>query len=181
MFLATLDRYDKGKATRALVPRPRRRLQYCRDRGDRRGHPYIPRITVVFRPPNDPSKYYVKRVIGLPGDTVIIKDGYVFLKVAGATKEVKLDEPYLDSQNQGKTFRHPPASGDGSEQDFPVPADHYFMMGDNRQGSLDSRSFTLANGEPEPYVQRSSVKGRVWFVALPISKLHTLAQPDYHL
>ena len=136
---------------------------------------------VVFRPPNDPSKYYVKRVIGLPGDTVIIKDGYVFLKVAGATKEVKLDEPYLDSQNQGKTFRHPPASGDGSEQDFPVPADHYFMMGDNRQGSLDSRSFTLANGEPEPYVQRSSVKGRVWFVALPISKLHTLAQPDYHL
>ncbi len=136
---------------------------------------------VVFRPPNDPSKYYVKRVIGLPGDTVIIKDGYVFLKVAGSTKEVKLDEPYLDAQNQGKTFRHPPASGDGTEQAFPVPPNHYFMMGDNRQGSLDSRSFTLANGEADPYVQRSSVKGRVWFVALPISKLHTLAQPDYHL
>lgn len=136
---------------------------------------------VVFRPPNDTSKYYVKRVIGLPGDTVTLRDGNVFLKVAGSDKEMRLDEPYLDARNQGKTFRHPPGSGDGTEQDFVVPADHYFMMGDNRQGSLDSRSFTLQNGKAEPFVPRSSVKGRVWFVALPISKVHALQPPTYHL
>ncbi len=136
---------------------------------------------VVFRPPNDPSKYYVKRVIGLPGDTVILKEGNVYLKKAGDDTSRKLDEPYLDARNQGKTFRHPPGSGDGTEQDFTVPADHYFVMGDNRQGSLDSRSFTLADGQAEPYVERSSIKGRVWFVALPITKIHALAQPDYHL
>ncbi len=136
---------------------------------------------VVFRPPNDPSKYYVKRVIGLPGDTVVIRDGKVFLILSGTTKEVQLNEPYLDARNQGKTFRHPPGSGDPTEEKFTVPADHYFVMGDNRQGSLDSRSFTLADGQPEPFVPRSNIKGRVWFVALPITKVHALSNPDYHL
>lgn len=136
---------------------------------------------VVFRPPNDPTKYYVKRVIGLPGDTVILRDGNVFLKLAGESKEQQLHEPYLDPQNQGKTFRHPPGSGDGTEQDFQVPADHYFVMGDNRQGSLDSRSFMLADGTPAPFVPRASIKGRVWFVALPFSKIHSLTTPDYQL
>jgi signal peptidase I len=136
---------------------------------------------IVFRPPNDPTKYYVKRVIGLPGDTVIIRDGNVYLKVAGEDKEQLLNEPYLDPRNQGKTFKHPPGSGDGTEQDFAVPADHYFVMGDNRQGSLDSRSFTLQDGTAVPFVPRASIKGRVWFVALPVSKIHALANPDYHL
>lgn len=136
---------------------------------------------VVFRPPNDPKKYYVKRVIGLPGDSVTLRDGNVFLTVAGETEEQRLDEPYLDARNQGKTFKHPPGSGDGTEQKFTVPADHYFVMGDNRQGSLDSRSFTLQNGEASPYVARENIKGRVWFVALPVSKLHSLVTPAYSL
>lgn len=136
---------------------------------------------VVFRPPNDESKYYVKRVIGLPGDTVSIRDGYVYLKEAGAQQAVKLDETYLDARNQGKTFRHPPGQGDPSFQEFVVPEDRYFVMGDNRQGSLDSRSFTLPNGQAEPFVSRNSIKGRVWFVALPISKIHALEAPVYNL
>ncbi len=136
---------------------------------------------VVFRPPNDPKKYYVKRVIGLPGDEVILRGGSVFVKPAGKDKEERLDEPYLDAQNQGKTFRHPPGSGDVRETKFDVPADHYFLLGDNRQGSLDSRSFTLSNGEPAPYVLRNSIKGRVWFVALPIGKIHAFEAPDYRL
>lgn len=136
---------------------------------------------VVFRPPNDQKKFYVKRVIGLPGDTVIIRDGAVFLKAAGEQTEQRLDEPYLDARNQGKTFRHPPGQGDGTEQDFPVPEGSYFVMGDNRQGSLDSRSFTLENGEAEPFVTRSDIKGRVWFVALPISKIHAITHHDYNL
>lgn len=136
---------------------------------------------VVFRPPNDPSKYYVKRVIGLPGDTVTIRNGNVYLKIAGAAKEKQVDEPYLDARNQGKTYKHPPGQGDGTEQTFVVPADEYFLMGDNRQGSLDSRSFALTDGTPEPFVPRASIKGRVWFVALPVSKIHALTTPEYTL
>lgn len=136
---------------------------------------------VVFRPPNDPKKYYVKRVIGLPGDTVIIRDGNVFLKTAGSEAEQALNEPYLDARNQGKTFRHPPGQGDGSEQEFTVPENRYFVMGDNRQGSLDSRSFTLEDGSAEPYVTREDIKGRVWFVALPVSKIHAVTHHDYDL
>lgn len=136
---------------------------------------------VVFRPPNAPNKYYVKRVIGMPGDTVIIRDGFVYLKLADGQKEQRLDEPYLDPKNQGHTFRDPPTDGNRAEQDFIVPADHYFLMGDNRQGSLDSRSFRLSNGEPSPFVERSNIKGRVWFVALPVRQIHSIAVPNYHL
>ncbi len=135
---------------------------------------------VVFRPPTDTSKHYVKRVIGLPGDEVIVRDGYVFLKKAGETQETKLEEPYLDDRNQGKTFRHPPGSGDVSEVRYTVPADSYFVLGDNRQGSLDSRSF-MKNGTPDAFVPISSISGRVWFVALPISKIHAFEAPNYNL
>ena len=135
---------------------------------------------IVFRPPTDPKKHYVKRVIGLPGDTVIIRGGLVYLKKSGDTHEVKLDEPYLDERNQGKTFRHPPGSGDTSEIRYDVPAGEYFVLGDNRQGSLDSRSFMGTSSTPQPFVPQNNINGRVWFVALPFGKIHALAAPDYH-
>lgn len=135
---------------------------------------------VVFRPPNEQRKYYVKRVIGLPGDEVIVRGGYVYLREGGAGDEVKLEEMYLDERNDGKTYRHPPGSGDTTEVRYTVPAGRYFLMGDNRQGSLDSRSFTIAD-EPSPYVPEESIKGRVWFVALPVTKIHAFEPPAYNL
>lgn len=136
---------------------------------------------IVFRPPNEKSKYYVKRIIGLPGDVVIIRDGLVFLQPAGTDVPVKLDEPYLDDRNEGRTFRHPPGSGDMGEERYQVPEDRYFVLGDNRQGSLDSRSFTMEDGSHEPYLAKKSISGKVWFVALPISKIHAFDGQDYNL
>jgi len=134
--------------------------------------------TVVFRPPTDNKKHYVKRVIGVPGDKVSIRGGKVYLTVPGEA-EVELEEEYLDERNTGRTFQHPPSSGNTRAATYEVPEDAYFLLGDNRQGSLDSRSFA-ATGE-SAFVPDKDIKGRVWFVALPFTKMHALTPPMYSL
>lgn len=132
---------------------------------------------VVFHPPADSRKYYVKRIIGLPGDEVSIRDGLVYL--VNNTGEFALTEDYLDQRNTGRTFQTPVGSGNEEEVRYIIPEDHFFLLGDNRQGSLDSRSFRNAQGEETPYIHRNNITGRVWFVALPITKSHAIEVPDY--
>ncbi|MBI3618942.1 signal peptidase I [Candidatus Peregrinibacteria bacterium] len=134
---------------------------------------------VVFNPPGtDHGKYYVKRVIGEPGDEVIIQDGYVYLRKNRESEVRKLEEDYLSDRNRGKTFRHPPSSGDRTKVVYDVPQGFNFVLGDNRMGSSDSRGF-MVDGKPEPFVPRNDIKGKVWFVALPVTKIHMLVQPQY--
>jgi signal peptidase I len=135
---------------------------------------------VVFKPPTDLAKYYVKRVIGLPGETVIIRDGYIYLhdKTKG---DIKLTESYLSAMNAGKTFRYPVNGGDTTEEIFNIPQDQYLLLGDNRQGSLDSRSFAHLGTHETAFVPRSNIKGSVWFVALPVTKIHAFEPPQYGL
>jgi signal peptidase I len=78
---------------------------------------------VVFIPPDDPDELYIKRVIGLPGETILVEDGKVY------ADGVELDDSFLTKEMK-KT------RGDGT---YEVPEDCYFMMGDNRDNSLDSR------------------------------------------
>ena len=80
---------------------------------------------VVFKFPKDPSKEFIKRVIGLPGDRIKIMRGVVFINGK------PLKEPYV-FYNKPEYF--PPGRGE-----FVVPANSYFVMGDNRPNSLDSR------------------------------------------
>jgi signal peptidase I len=134
---------------------------------------------VVFRPPSEPSKYYVKRVIGLPGDEVIIRDGFVYLKKPDDQAVHKLDEPYLNDRNAGHTYREPGNGADTSAAVFDVPGKSYFLLGDNRQGSADSRIFKSETGASIPFVPRFDIKGRVWFIALPLTKIHALGTPQY--
>lgn len=141
------------------------------DRGD----------VVVFRPPVSPRKHYVKRIIGLPGEEVIIRGGSVYIRPVDSSEEVKIEEGYLNTGNAGKTYQHPPASGNTREVRFRVPEDHYFLLGDNRKGSLDSRSFMDSKGSATPFVPEHDIKGKVWFVALPITKIHALEPPEYGL
>jgi len=97
---------------------------------------------VVFRPPNaDHNKHYVKRVIGMPGDEVIIRDGDVYMRVGAKGPEHRLPESYLNERNQNHTFA---ATGDGgAEKRYQVPAGHYFLLGDNGPIKI---------GEGTPYI-----------------------------
>ena len=85
------------------------------------------------------DRVLVKRVIGLPGETVSIKDGFVYINGE------KLDEDYL------------PASGitQSEQTTFEVPAGHIFAMGDNRTGPLDSRYWN------DPYIPLNQLQGRM--------------------
>jgi signal peptidase I len=84
-------------------------------------HPPKRAEIIVFRFPNDPTRDFVKRVIGLPGDTVSMRGGDVFIDGA------LLDQPYL-AEKDGDTLA--PTM---------VPPNSYFVLGDNRGGSSDSR------------------------------------------
>ena len=95
---------------------------------------------VVFKYPNDPSKFYIKRVIATPGETIRIQNRKVFIQQNGSTEFVQLDEPYIKNNNQRDT-------------EITVPAGNYYVMGDNRGNSSDSRAWgtldaALIKGEP---------------------------------
>ena len=135
---------------------------------------------VVLLPPGDHSKYFVKRIIGTPGDQVIIDGGNVFIRPAGQKKAEKLDEDaYLMESNRGHTFPKPNKNDDQNRVSYTVPAGRYFLLGDNRQNSTDSRSFVDQTGAPVPFVPQADIKGKVWFIVLPLSKIHALAPPAY--
>ena len=89
---------------------------------------------VVFWYPKDPSKSYIKRVIGLPGETVEVREGTVYIN--GAV----LEEKYLDPSEN---------SSSASQGPLPVNPNYYFVMGDNRDNSSDSRSWGLV---PKKYI-----------------------------
>lgn len=94
--------------------------------------------------------YLVKRLIGLPGDTVEIKsDGSVFIN----GKE--LDEPYAIKST-------------GNEQTFNVPEDSYFFLGDNRPMSKDARAWK------EPYINKKYIKGEALLRLFPFNKIGKL-------
>lgn len=98
---------------------------------------------VVFHYPLDPSKSYIKRVIGLPGDRIRITDGRVWLNGK------LLREPYVPAQYRD----------DDSMSTMIVPKDSYFVMGDHRSISSDSRAFGP--------VERSLIYGKAEFVYWP--------------
>src|SRR6202158_3132256 len=98
---------------------------------------------VVFWFPDDPSKSYIKRVVGLPGDTIEMRDGTV--RVNGRD----LDETYLDPQLNMSHKTQPPVY---------VRPNYYFVMGDNRDNSSDSRIWGLV---PKKYVYGKAVL-RYW-------------------
>lgn len=107
----------------------------------------------IFRFPDDESIYYVKRVIGLPGDTIDITDGKVYKNGS----ETPLDEPYLKEEMFPEEDMH-----------FEVPEDSYFMMGDNRNFSYDARYWD------NTFVHRDKIIAKVQFRYWPFNKMGKL-------
>jgi len=110
---------------------------------------------MVFKYPEDPSRDFIKRVIGMPGDTIEMRHKKVYVNGK------PLEEPYVH-------FLYPPQDGGSSAPDIEdgdlresfapmtVPADKYFMMGDNRDNSQDSRWWG--------FLDRDHVKGKALFI-----------------
>jgi signal peptidase I len=127
---------------------------------------------VVFKFPPDPSLDYIKRVIGMPGDTVQMRDGQLFLNGEAVQRELvdELDNPditemarpvevWRETLPNGVSYDtldlSPNSIGDNTRE-FQVPEGHYFMMGDNRDNSTDSR-FSVGYVPADHLVGRANI------------------------
>jgi signal peptidase I len=106
---------------------------------------------IVFRYPGDPSVFYIKRIIGLPGETVTITKGVTSIKKADGTELTLTDEPYISAEDATYTLNDSIGPGE------------YFVMGDNRPNSSDSRVWGL--------LPDKDIMGRVFARLLPASEI----------
>ncbi len=109
---------------------------------------------IVFRYPRDPQEYFIKRIIGLPGEEVQIKDGQIIIFNSVHPEGITLEEKYLPADL---------ATYASSDLKIAVGPDEYFVLGDNRNASKDSRSFGPVN--------KSFVTGKVLFRGWPVNEM----------
>ncbi len=121
---------------------------------------------IIFKYPDDERQTYVKRVIGMPGEKVTIKDGKIYIN---DSKE-PLKETYLKEdwtwQDGSEEY--------GGEMVFNVPKESYFVLGDNRNNSKDSRLWVTTN-----YVKESQIIAKAEFVYWPWVRKGILETPEY--
>lgn len=138
-------------------------------------------IVVIKSPNEDEDKFFIKRVIGIPGDTLELKNGYVYITKEGSNTAVRINEPYLNETNQGNTQSH-----FSTLRVFEVPEDKYFVMGDNRIDSRDSRSCLegritsdCAEHKEKAYVDSDNIRGKASIVFWPLQNLRFLEHHRY--
>ena len=107
---------------------------------------------IIFRFPDDERQLYIKRVIGLPGDEINIVEGKVYIN----NSDTPLDEPYLAEEMIG------------DYGPFEVPEDSYFVLGDNRNKSKDSRIWS------NKYVRKGQIEGKAIVRYFPFDTMGTI-------
>lgn len=117
---------------------------------------------VVITPHVDKEReYYIKRVIGLPGDIIRFDEGNVLIKKPNSDKFIALKEPYLSASNSGQTRL--PEHVEANQ--FLIPEGYYWVMGDNRQNSADSRSCfrnCFGTSVSAHFIKRTDIVGKVF-------------------
>lgn len=116
---------------------------------------------VVFRYPLDPKQYFIKRIVGLPGEVVTVKDNRVLVKGPGDAEARVLDESaYLA-----------PGTETAGDRTVALGPDEYFVLGDNRRSSLDGRAFGA--------LPRAFIIGRVWIRGWPFDRVTVFGREAY--
>ena len=118
---------------------------------------------VVFKYPENPKEFFLKRIIGLPGERVKVSEGKVTIYNNEHPEGVVLDESYLPAgllTSGDRTF-------------VPLSDKQYFVMGDNRPNSYDSRRFGS--------VDKSLIVGRVFFRGWPLNRIELIPEPNLNI
>lgn len=116
---------------------------------------------IVFKYPENPKEYFLKRIIGLPGETVKISEGKVTVYNKLHPEGVVIDETYLPDEL--KTV---------GERVTVLGESQYFVLGDNRFNSHDSRGFGP--------VDKNLIVGRTWFRGWPPAKIQIFSAPQFN-
>ncbi|CAN5619173.1 MAG: signal peptidase I [Chloroflexi bacterium] len=129
---------------------------------------------VVFDPPTSSGPAgdgipFIKRIIGMPGDTITLENGRVFITQPGGNP-IRIEEPYVRRQDDGSSAATIPADATGTFE-WEVPDESFFVMGDNRPDSQDSRAFGPISEE--------LVLGRAWLRYFPLERIGILSRPSY--
>lgn len=116
---------------------------------------------VIFYAPDEVNELYIKRVIGLPGEKVVIEDGKIYIN----DSEEPLQEDYLKQE---------PWVVENGPYEFEVPEDCYLMLGDNRNDSKDARYWN------NKYVSKDKIVAKAMYIWFPFSDIGSLDQDiDY--
>lgn len=118
------------------------------DRGD----------VIIFRFPNDPSQFFIKRIIGLPSEKIVIENSEVIITNQQEPTGFILNESYLVETTPGNL-------------EIKLDPNEYFVLGDNRDSSSDSRRWGA--------LPRHLIVGRVWLRAWPIARAQAIETPSY--
>jgi len=116
---------------------------------------------IVFKYPENPKEYFLKRIIGLPGETVKVSEGHITVYNKEHPEGVLVDEVYL-SENLLTV----------GEKTVSLGTNQFYVLGDNRPNSYDSRRFGP--------IGQDAIVGRAWLRGWPISRVQTFQPPTFN-
>jgi signal peptidase I len=124
---------------------------------------------VIFRYPKNPEVIYIKRVIGLPGESIEIKNGKVFVTSPG-NQQFELAENYLSKSTKTNSYNEGQSSDEFKLQ---IKDKEFFVLGDNRDHSSDSREWGV--------LPKGNIIGRVWITVTPLDRFKFFSHEAYDL
>lgn len=117
---------------------------------------------IVLRAPTQPGDFYLKRIVGLPGERLSITNNSIVIYNDAHPQGVVIEEQYLDPGTETTDVRS-----------VTLADDEFYVLGDNRDESYDSRRFGP--------IDRDAIVGRAWFRGYPLSRVGIFQAPDYNL